>query len=447
MKPYGLSFADVFCVPNGEPIVNSLLDMDFYKWSMSSFIYDHPEYRDVRVTFSLIIRGGRVRLAEVIPLQELRAHLDDARRLTLRPAERSFLAGMTMSDGRSRVIRSDAFLDEFARPVLPPYVLRRQGPDYVLTFAGEWWKVTFWEIVAMTIVSELYYYHLVKRGSLSGSELASIYVGMMARLREKVMLLRDHPEVAFSEFGTRRRHSRHFQEFSFGFISEMLPGQCIGTSNVLLAMQHGSDNPKGTNAHELYMVEACLAGDDRERIFTSPFRMAQKWYDYYGKDMSVLLPDTFGTRHFYRHAPKSMATEWKGPRLDSMEPNEAIELTVEWWKRHGVDPKTKMVFPSDGLDAETMVDCTRRSAEKVGLLSYGTGTFLTNDCRGLWPKKDGISDMFAPFSMVCKVSEANGVPAVKLSDNPEKATGPADRVAMFREIFGTEGTKSRVVVV
>ena len=41
-----------------------------------------------------------------------------------------------------------------------------------------------------------------------------------------------------------------------------------------------------------------------------------------------------------------------------------------------------------------------------------------------------------PISLVCKVSSANGHPAVKLSDNPEKATGDPREIARYIRIFG-----------
>jgi nicotinate phosphoribosyltransferase len=52
-----------------------------------------------------------------------------------------------------------------------------------------------------------------------------------------------------------------------------------------------------------------------------------------------------------------------------------------------------------------------------------------------------------PISLVCKVSSAEDRPAVKLSDNYEKATGPADEVERYRRIFGHEGMANAPVIV
>jgi nicotinate phosphoribosyltransferase len=88
------------------------------------------------------------------------------------------------------------------------------------------------------------------------------------------------------------------------------------------------------------------------------------------------------------------------------------------------------VIFSDGLDAEKIVSLHRRFAGRVRD-SYGWGTLLTNDFRGLV-----AGDALAPFSLVCKAVSANGRPTVKLSDNPMKALGPPAEVARYKRVFG-----------
>jgi nicotinate phosphoribosyltransferase len=99
-----------------------------------------------------------------------------------------------------------------------------------------------------------------------------------------------------------------------------------------------------------------------------------------------------------------------------------------------------MIF-SDGLDVEAMRLLHRRFAGRVNL-SFGWGTLLTNDFRGLAPDR-GLD----PFSLVCKVVSADGRPAVKLSDNPSKAVGPRDEVARYKRVFGVEQQADLGVVV
>lgn len=44
-----------------------------------------------------------------------------------------------------------------------------------------------------------------------------------------------------------------------------------------------------------------------------------------------------------------------------------------------------------------------------------------------------------PVSIVCKVTSVDGRPAVKLSDNPEKATGGPSEIDRYQRVFGGEG--------
>jgi nicotinate phosphoribosyltransferase len=69
-------------------------------------------------------------------------------------------------------------------------------------------------------------------------------------------------------------------------------------------------------------------------------------------------------------------------------------------------------------------------------MSFGWGTNLTNDFDGCAPQPD---DGPRAISLVCKVSAANGRPAVKLSDNPKKATGTEEEIARYLRVFGEDG--------
>ena len=75
-------------------------------------------------------------------------------------------------------------------------------------------------------------------------------------------------------------------------------------------------------------------------------------------------------------------------------------------------------------------------------VSFGWGTMLTNDFRGLVP-----GDALAPFSLVCKAVAADGRPTVKLSDNPRKAMGPKDEIERYRRVFGVGQQEELEVVV
>jgi nicotinate phosphoribosyltransferase len=99
------------------------------------------------------------------------------------------------------------------------------------------------------------------------------------------------------------------------------------------------------------------------------------------------------------------------------------------------------VIFSDGLDVEKIVELHARFSSRVRV-SFGWGTMLTNDFRGLVP-----GDGLAPFSLVCKAVEANGRPTVKLSDNPRKAMGPTDQIERYKRVFGVGAQDEQDIVV
>ena len=199
-----------------DPIVRSLLDTDFYKLLMAQFIYD--QFPNVQATFGLNNRTRSVRLAEVVPEEELRAQLDHVRTLRFRPNELIWIAGATFY-GQQRIFHA-GFVDFLRTLRLPDYELRRDDGQYVLTFSGAWAEVTWWEIHALAIVSELKSRAAHKqRGAM---ELDFLYACAKSKLLAKLKRLRGLDGLALSEFGTRRRHSFLWQEWVVLAMAEVL---------------------------------------------------------------------------------------------------------------------------------------------------------------------------------------------------------------------------------
>lgn len=417
-----------------DPIVRSLLDTDFYKFLMLQFIWLH--YRDVPVTFSLINRSSGVRLAEIIDERQLRAQLDDARTRRLTKSELIWLAGNTFY-GQTGMFRPD-FLEWLADYRLPAYHLAVKDGQYELTFSGPWAETTLWEIPGLAIVGTLR--NRSALSCLSKFELDLLYAQAKTKLWRNLSLLHDAGVGGVADFSTRRRHEFLFQEWAVLAAKEKLGPGLIGTSNVLLAMKHDLE-AIGTNAHELPMVLATLASTP-EGIRAAQYDIFRQWQETYGGRLLVLLPDTYGTTQFLAGAPDWVA-DWTGVRIDSKDPFEGGEEALAWWQARGRDPRSKLLLFSDGLDAPTMVALHQHFAGRARE-GYGWGTLFANDFRGCQPR--GLPDL-DPISLICKVTAANGRPAVKLSDNEAKPTGPADEVLRYREIFGRAGVRRREVVV
>lgn len=417
-----------------DPIVRSLLDTDFYKLLMLQMIWGR--YPHVQATFSLINRTKRVRIADEIDEKELRDQLDYARSLRLTKKELIWLTGNTFY-GRSQIFAPE-FLEWLAHFRLPEYELHKEDGQYVLTFTGPWTSTTMWEIPALAIITELR-----SRAAMRGMgrfTLDVIYARAKAKLWNKVERLRTLEDLRISDFGTRRRHSFLWQRWCVEALKEGLGTAFTGSSNVLLAMDNDLE-AIGTNAHELPMVLAALAESD-DALVQAPYRVLEDWQQYYGGNLMIVLPDTFGTASFLRDAPNWVA-DWRGFRPDSAPPIEGGEQIIAWWRAKGRDPKGKLLVFSDALDAETIESTYRHFHGRVRM-TFGWGTNLTNDFRGCAPTPSTVLD---PISLVCKVTSANGRPAVKLSDNPGKAIGTPEEVARYLRIFGDDGRVEQAIAV
>ena len=219
---------------------------------------------------------------------------------------------------------------------------------------------------------------------------------------------------------------------------EGLGDKFTGTSNCLIAMRREVE-AIGTNAHELPMVYSALADDDAT-LARAPYDVLSDWHEEHDGNLRIILPDTYGTEGFLDRAPDWLAG-WTGIRIDSGDPAGGAETAIRWWQARGENPRQKRVIFSDGLDVEQIRDLHGQFSGRVNV-SFGWGTLLTNDFRGLVP-----GDALAPFSLVCKAISANGQPTVKLSDNPEKAMGPAEQIARYKRVFGVGHQDAMDVIV
>ena len=414
-----------------DPIVRSLIDTDFYKLLMCQSVFRNNP--DTNVTFSLINRTTRIPLAHLIDEGELREQLDHIRTLRLTRGESTWLRGNTFY-GKRQMFRPD-FMEWFENLRLPPYHLERKGDQYELTFEGAWPEVMLWEIPALSVLMELRGRAVLK--DMGRFELQVLYARAMTKLWEKVERLRQIDKLRIADFGTRRRHSYLWQDWAVQAMMEGLGEKFVGTSNCLIAMKRDIE-AIGTNAHELPMVYAALAEGDTA-LAASPYDVLADWHEEHDGNLRVILPDTYGTAGFLEKAPDWL-TKWTGIRIDSGNPAEGAEAAIAWWTARGEDPRQKLVIFSDGLDVDKIEELHSQFSGRVRV-SFGWGTLLTNDFRGLVQ-----DDALAPFSVVCKAVSANGRPTVKLSDNPEKAMGPKDEIERYKRVFGV-GEQERMEVV
>ena len=444
-----------------DPITRSLLDTDFYKLLMLQFIW--KQFPKTTASFTFLNRSSEVRLADLIDVNELREQLEQTKQLRFHKSELIWLAGNTFYGRRG--IFEPAFLEWLERDFrLSDYELSVQDGQFSLSFHGLWTATTMWEIYALSSISELKTRANLKK--LSEFELDILYARAKTKLWEKMERLRCAPGLRLSDFGTRRRHSFLWQEYVVKAMSEVLGSTFGGTSNTYRDYQHDLE-AIGTNANELPMALAAMARNDDE-LKSAQYRLLEMWQKTYQGELLILLPDTFGSTQFFNNAPDWVA-DWTGQRADSKDPFLAGDEYIAWLEKRGRDPRQKLFIASDGLDADTILGLHAHFSGKIHAgytpfdfrqasdfldekkwtpsrrirFSAGWGTLLTNDFRNCNPH--GGAD-FDPLSLVCKLNDADGRPAVKLSDNFQKALGPRSEIERYQRIFGLAGVAEAPVL-
>lgn len=290
-----------------------------------------------------------------------------------------------------------------------------------IEFEGCWSDTILLEVKVLAIVSELYY---LMTGEVSRLDYEEYYYKSQTKARRLI-----EAGCSFSDFGTRRRASfraqdtavramKECQEESFG------PGKFVGTSNVYLAMKYDLV-PVGTMAHELICAIAGMYGPQMANYLAM-----KTWSSTYRGALGTFLYDTYGWRIFSLNFSEDYANMFKGLRVDSGDNFEQLDLIVEKYKSLNIDPLTKQIVFSNGLDVDKAIEI-QRYAERKCLPSFGIGTHFTNDFDGVRPMNIvikltavKITESWPFYCDTCKLSEDHG-----------KYSGDAATVTRFLDIL------------
>jgi len=283
--------------------------------------------------------------------------------------------------------------------------------ELVIEIKGLWKSTILWEVPVLAIVNELYFRET--------SDFKTIEATGYGILKDKINLIKQYPTLTIAEFGTRRRYSREWQKFVLGELVKNCP-QVVGTSNVKLAMDLGI-KAIGTQGHEYFSAHLALV----DRLETAQKRAMHVWLQEYGNSLGTVLTDTFTVDAFLKDFDIVLARTFQGVRHDSGDPIVFGEKIIKHYKGWGIEPKTKTIVFSDGLDIPEAIRIFKQFVGRIGI-SFGIGTNLTNNL--------GVT----PLNIVIKLVECNGQPVVKLSDNPSKAIGDPDMIEKVKKAYGVE---------
>ncbi|MFL0929791.1 nicotinate phosphoribosyltransferase [Vibrio parahaemolyticus] len=385
-------------------IIQSALDFDVYKVNMMSAVA--ALYPDAMVSYKFIVRSEEdlsellpeVK-AEVLKLQDVRFTEDEIaymkrvapylkpefvealRHFRFNPKSDVSFHNKTMSDGSSQ--------------------LR-------ITINGLWKETILYETIIMSIVSEV-------RSRQRWSDIP--FEQFQTVLEDKVRYLKAELErrnitnFKFADMSTRRRFSFQAQRTMLEYLSKELPQCLTGTSNYHLARELDL-TPIGTVAHEWFMGHQALVNvRDSQKI------ALQRWQKMFNGALGIALTDTIGIDAFLKDFDEELSHAYVGVRHDSGCPFTWGEKMIAHYESLGIDPMTKTLVFTDGLNFEQALDICEHFQGRVQV-SFGIGTSLANDM-GNYVNDQG--EAYQPLSIVIKMVTCNGSPVAKISDEPEKA--------------------------
>lgn len=382
--------------------LQSILDNDFYKFTMQQCVVKLFPKAKARYTF--INRGKHsfpVGFAEALrrsvnAMALLKLAEEEKQWLNqtcpyLDPVYLDFLEGYRYDPSEVKIIQTGNHLEVFVE--------------------GYWYRTILWEVPLLCLISENFY--AVQNLQRENDD------EVIQKTKNKIEAY-GKLGVTIAEFGTRRRHSFKVHQLVVETLKKY--GKTfVGSSNVHLAMENIT-KPIGTHAHEWFMFHAAKYG----------FKMAnttalENWVDVYRGDLGIALSDTFTTNEFYEVFDKKFAKLFDGVRHDSGDPLEFADKTIAHYKRKGIDPLSKTIIFSDGLDLEKVKRIADYCRDKIAI-SFGIGTNFTNDV--------GLKPMNIVIKMTEALPEAEPwTPVIKLSDVPGKHSGDERTIELAKEVL------------
>ncbi|MDR1032652.1 MAG: nicotinate phosphoribosyltransferase [Candidatus Nomurabacteria bacterium] len=387
-------------------MLGSLFDTDLYKLTMGQFV--NQFYPRAQVDYTLRFRTDVKFDKEV--LQALQQNLQSMQRLTAPASELNYLKK-----------RCGHYLND-------PYLIFLKGCSFDLgdihawtdhddklhceIVDVPWYKGIYWEVPLMATIAESYFETIAP---LSQAQLDA--AGEKACRKAEQMRQIGAP---FIEMGTRRRRSYAVQDAVMRGLIEGGKEVFLGTSNVHFANKYDIA-AHGTMAHELFSAVAAMHGVEKANN-----TVLGRWAELYHGHLGIALPDTFTSEFFRQSFDAFHAKLFDGVRQDSGDPFEFIDRFVEHYQRLGIDPRTKKLVFSDGINSMDLVDRIVEYCDGKAIPSFGIGTYLTND----------FDDVQA-LNMVIKLTAARENifqlkrAAIKLSDSPGKYSGDLAVVADY----------------
>tara|TARA_Y100001956_G_scaffold82829_2_gene105988 strand:+ start:2271 stop:3524 length:1254 start_codon:yes stop_codon:yes gene_type:complete len=383
-------------------IIQSALDLDVYKINMMQAAFTH--YPDTKVRYELIVRSDE-------DLSDLKT---DVEKEIGKLADCQFTQQEVHYLSQQAPYLSDTFLSYLetfrfqpTKQVLVNHASHNGGQQLQVSISGIWHETILYETLVMSIISEVRNRH--RWNDIPYSQFETVLKSKITKLKAELER-RNIDSFQFSEMGSRRRFSAQVQHDVVDYLHQNAPELMTGTSNYYLAKKLGL-TPIGTVAHEWFMAHQQLVNPASSQQVA-----LDVWHQAFEGKLGIALTDTIGIDAFLNDFTFERATAYAGVRHDSGSPFEWGDKIIAHYESLGIDPKSKILIFTDGLNFDTALEICEYFAGRANV-SFGIGTFLANDM-GEW-QKDGVH--YRPLSMVVKMAECNGKAVAKISDEPEKA--------------------------
>ncbi|MBE3667670.1 nicotinate phosphoribosyltransferase [Vibrio navarrensis] len=387
-----------------SPIIQSALDLDVYKINMMQAAYRF--YPDTQVRYELIVRSDDD-LSDLI--EEVRQEIKKLALLTFTAEQIAYLKNQAsyLTGEFLEYLRHFRFVPQ--QQVLLETVPSQSGQSQLrVAIQGIWHETILYETLVMSIISEVR--NRRRWHNIPYSQFEQVLSDKISQLKNELQQ-RHIDNFRFSEMGTRRRFSAKVQRDTLDYLRTHVPELLTGTSNYHLAQEFAL-TPIGTVAHEWFMAHQALVNvQDSQRV------ALDRWLAAFSGHLGIALTDTIGIDAFLQDFNAQRANAYVGVRHDSGCPFTWGDKIISHYQSLGIDPLSKTLIFTDGLDFSRALDICEYFAGRAQI-SFGIGTFLANDM-GDWQNAQG--ERYQPLSMVVKMAECNRSPVAKISDEPEKA--------------------------
>lgn len=371
-------------------IIQDLTDNDLYKFTMQQYAFHNQPKSIVKYKFKCRSAVNLSRMVDVVRHQI------------------NHYCNLTFSERNINKLRS---IDGFQEDYLDFLKNLKHNQDDVKVFIDEdnqlaieieglWTHTILMEVPFLAIINGV---NSILEAADNGGVHKFVKLGI-EKLKDKIALIKDSgSNMKFVEFGTRRRfHSLEYQLLLNKILLEECPDNYLGVSNILISDELGV-KVYGTMAHEYLQAAQAIIRPEDSQVFAF-----NDWLREYDGKFAVALSDIFGNEAFFYDFHKELAENYTGLRQDSGDPKEWGRMAIDFYHHHSIDPKTKTIMFSDGLNIPKAIALDNMFSNEIDVISC-IGTNITNDT--------GIKAL----SIVIKMTYFNNKPVAKVSNDISKS--------------------------